>query len=604
MVDPSISVIIPAFNAVRYLPEAIESIGRFPGFLAAAAVSVPERLERQLGQLQTRQGAAACFTDYWRFDSRSGRVGHRAPRAPLPTYPVRYLNNCPLLVVQRWWIGLSPLGRQRRATAVCFVVLCAYFFASWETRPLFFSNQNTYFLQGLRRAGVDGLQADWLSHTRSPHLAFTWVVAALQSLEVLQLGVRLIEVALYLGLLWALWVLSGCHNSRRPVRSPFLRFLICALFLSLLTEPGPWHQAFNWGGLAQQYLFGGYLQPSEFGIAILIAIALLSVERHRLSIGFLVLAATFHASYLIPCTLLTLLISADLVYRNRTREGVLLLAVFVSGVSPVVVYGLSFGGDATSTARASALLAREIIPQHAWPAVWLSRDQLVRTLIMTAGSVVAWRYHCRAVALAMTGSLPLIVLGTTYVYFSENTYIALLFPWRASVYLYPLSLFCLVVSMVMVATRLTDHIGPRNMETACRWCALVVGTMLMFESARELAMPKSAPQFPFAAEVSELSHVNDQIIIPVTDRDLWNRFRLLTLRPIYVDHKSHPYLAAEVLEWKRRVDAVEDFYLLAPEQRQRRCREMGASFHVAVSEEATDTAGGSGKPVLSLVGCV
>lgn len=510
----------------------------------------------------------------------------------------------PAFDVSRWRVDAHPHStEQRRTTALGFAVLCAYFFASWETRPLFFSNQNTYFIQGLRLAGVDGLQADWLSHTRSPHIAFTWIVAALQSLEVLELGVRLIEVALYLGLLWALWILSGCHNSRRPVRSPSVRFLVCASFLSALTEPGPWHQIFNWGGLAQQYLFGGYLQPGEFGIAILMAIALLSVDRYRLSIGCLVLAATFHASYLIPCSLLAVLIAADLVYRNRRREGLLLLSAFVAGVSPVVVYGLSFGGDAATSARASALLARDIIPQHAWPALWLSPDQLIKALVMTVGSMIAWRYFCRPVALAMSGSLLLIVLGTAYVYFSENTYVALLFPWRASTYLYPLSLFCLVASLAPIADWLADRIGTGRTGAACSWCALLVGAILTLESVRELAMQESAPEFTFAAEVSGLSGVNDQIIIPVTDRDLWNRFRLLTLRPIYVDRKSHPYLAVEVLEWKRRIDAVNGLYLLAPEERRGRCRELGASFYVAVSENAFDHAGGSGTPALSLIGC-
>lgn len=491
--------------------------------------------------------------------------------------------------------------RYRPAAGVA--VLWMYFLASWEVRPLFHSNQNTYFLQGLRLAGVEGLQTDWLAHTRPPHIAFTWVVATLQSLGALEFGVHLIEAALYLALVGALWILSGCHNSRRPVRSPHTRFLICGVLLALLTEPGPWHTIFNWGGLAQQYLFGGYLQPGEFGIGILIAIALLSVGRDRLAIAFLVLAATFHASYLIGCLILAVAISADLLHRKQRRDGLLLLAAFVAGVSPVVMYGLSFGGDAGSTARASALLARDVIPQHAWPAVWWSPDQLLKMLVMTLGSMAAWRWFSRTVAVAMSASLLLVVLGTAYVYFSQNTYVALLFPWRASTYLYPLSLLCLMVSMASMADRLASRVAPQRVDGAWRSCALLVGAILTVESVRERAMPKSAPEFPFAAEVSGLTDVTDQIIIPVTDRDLWNRFRLLTLRPIYVDRKSHPYLAAEVLEWKRRIDAVNGFYLLAPEERRGRCRELGASVYVAVSESAFDDAGGSGTPALSLVRC-
>lgn len=151
VVDPSISVIIPAFNAVRYLPDAIESVraqtlrpreiividdgstdatsevlagygsvliterqenqgaaaarnrgldlatGRFVAFLDADDVSAPQRLERQLVQLQGSHGAAACFTGYWRFDGVGGRVEHPAPRVELPRDPVEYLANCVVL---------------------------------------------------------------------------------------------------------------------------------------------------------------------------------------------------------------------------------------------------------------------------------------------------------------------------------------------------------------------------------------------------------------------------------------------------------------------------------------------------------------------------
>ena len=37
-------------------------------------------------------------------------------------------------------------------------------------------------------------------------------------------------------------------------------------------------------------------------------------------------------------------------------------------------------------------------------------------------------------------------------------------------------------------------------------------------------------------------------------------FRLYTGKPIFVDHKSHPYKDVEVVEWKRRIDSQRKFY--------------------------------------------
>lgn len=491
--------------------------------------------------------------------------------------------------------GRLPIGQRQRvessrdaAPALAFCALGLYLLASWEIHPLFFSNQNTYFLQGLRLTGVEGLQSDWLSQTRTPHLAFTLLVAALQSLGVLGPGVMFLEAALHVGLLWAFWVLSGGHNNRRPVRTLPVRFLICAAFFILLTERGSWSVIFNWGGLADQYLFGGYLQPSEFGILILMAFALLSLERWRVAVGLLVLAATFHVSYVIPCGLLAALIAAQRAYEGQRHEALRLLALFGLGVAPAVAWGLSFGGEAATVVSARTLMAQEIIPQHAWPARWFSSDQLVKIVIMTLGSLLAWRRLSRAVGLAATGSLALIVFGTAYVYVSDNNYAGLLFPWRASVYLYPLSLFWLILAGVSAADWAGGLVRPGLMASVYKLAALALSLILLVESVRELTMQKAPlPQFPFAADVARQTTARDQIIIPPTDEDLWNRFRLLTLRPIYVDGKSHPYLAAEVLEWKRRVDAVNAFYRLPPADRRQQCREMGASFFVATSEEET-----------------
>src|SRR5262245_10035499 len=402
-------------------------------------------------------------------------------------------------------------------------MLGAYLLASWEVRPLFFSNQNTYFVQGLRLAGVPGLQQDWLSQTRSPHIAFTWLVAALQTLGILQPGAQVIELLLQLGLVWAFWIFSARHNSREPVRDLRVRFMICAVFLVLLTERGIWSLIFSWGGLASQYLYFGYLQPSEFGIFILMALAFLTLERYRLAIGLLVLATTFHVSYLLPCGVVAVTIAADRMYAGQKGEAFLLLALFGAGVVPIFAYALSFGGDAATVARAQTLLAQEIIPQHAWPARWFSFDQFLKILVMGIGTALAWRYLARVVALAMTGSFLLIICGTTFVYLSGNSYVGLLFPWRASVYLYSLSLFCTLIAAASLAMRLMAYIARERAHTVYKWGALACGAILAAESARELTMRRTPPpEFPFGAVVFNQTAAADTIIIPTVDLDLWN----------------------------------------------------------------------------------
>jgi hypothetical protein len=483
----------------------------------------------------------------------------------------------------------------------CLLVLLVYFLGAWEIRPLFFSNQNTYVLQGLRLGGVEGLQADWLSHTRSPHLAFTLLVAALQSAGLLGAGVHLLELLLYAGLVWSIWILSAGGGSR-PSFDLSTRLLSAGAFFVLLSERGPWSRLFNWGGLAQQYVFGGYLQPSEFGIAILVGIALLSLKRYRLAVACLALASTFHVSYLLPCAGLAVLIAAERAFDGERREPWVLLVMFGVAVAPATLYALSFGGDVATSSQASSLLAREIIPQHAWPAFWFSSDQLMKIVVMTLGTIVGRRVFSRPVAVVMAGSLLLIVVGTAFVYVSGNTYVALLFPWRASAYLYPLSLLALLMHGVSIVQRMVRQLVPMRIDVALNAGAALLAIVMVGETARELTMSHAEPTFPFAADVGRRTKPNDQIIVPPLDLDIINRFRLLTMRPTYVDRKSHPYLAAEVLEWKRRVDAVDAFYRLPPQRRAERCRQMGATFYVSASEEAAGAVD-TPEPVLTLVPC-
>ena len=57
--------------------------------------------------------------------------------------------------------------------ALLFLAGSAVFAAAYCQAPLFYSNQNQYFLHGLARAGEGTLSDDWLANTRDPTPAFS-----------------------------------------------------------------------------------------------------------------------------------------------------------------------------------------------------------------------------------------------------------------------------------------------------------------------------------------------------------------------------------------------------------------------------------------------
>src|SRR5262245_21652326 len=79
-----------------------------------------------------------------------------------PASPLRELMH--LLVVSLRRVSLFLLG------TVLFVLV-------YGQAPLFYSNQNQYFLHGLAQAGEGLLDEDWLANTRDPTPIFSGLVA-------------------------------------------------------------------------------------------------------------------------------------------------------------------------------------------------------------------------------------------------------------------------------------------------------------------------------------------------------------------------------------------------------------------------------------------
>src|SRR5579883_3127440 len=76
-----------------------------------------------------------------------------------------------------------PLTAVRQAETVlparmaALVLSAVAFAAAYGQAPLYYSNQNQYFLHGLAAAGDGQLRADWLARTADPTPVFSGLVA-------------------------------------------------------------------------------------------------------------------------------------------------------------------------------------------------------------------------------------------------------------------------------------------------------------------------------------------------------------------------------------------------------------------------------------------
>lgn len=495
--------------------------------------------------------------------------------------------------------GASPdSGRiRRRLTAVVWFALGTTAFAvSYLQAPLYFSNQNQYFLHGAAAAGLGHLDEDWLAQTRDPTPIFSALVAAtFRYLDpICFYGYYALLQGIYFFALLAIFRHLGGGRPPLPLLVSYAAiviFLHSALlrFLSvrLLGVDYPWYLQ---AGVAGQYVLGPMLQPSTFGVLLLASIWAFLGGRTWLAAMLVALAGTLHSTYLLPGAMLTLAYMAILCRSNGWKMAIGFGACTLLLVLPIVVYQLlAFRPTSPETfAEAQRILVHFRIPHHCIVQLWLDEVAGLQLLWLIVGIILAWGSPLFWVMLIPA----LLGLGLTLVQVvTASDTLALLFPWRISVILIPLATAVIVSRLTSLLGRSLDFETRRDrlgliFGSATITAATVVGAIAIATGG--LAFQSRAEEEPMMSWVRDHVKSGDTYLLPVRVPELkktvrgsqksdfkplraidsskgfipvdLQRFRLFTGAPIFVDFKSIPYRDADVLEWRRRLDLVQRWY--------------------------------------------
>ena len=467
-------------------------------------------------------------------------------------------------------------------------ILLAVAFAVAHTQsPLYFSNQNQYFLHGLAEGGLGHLSHDWLANTIDPTPVFSKLVAlGYRHLGdfVFQATYFVMLMGYFLSLRWLVGALPGMPDTRA------FRLLWAAGFIaahaailrvasvSLTGVDYPW---FLQSGVAGQYLLGPGLQPSAFGVFSVAGLAAFARGRPVVA-GFLVaLPCAFHATYLVPAALL--LFGFILVTMKDTPNGgpasfhALLAASAV--MAPVGAYTLfTFGPENGFTfAEAQRILAEIRIPHHCVIDRWFDTVTGLQIAWALLGILLLRRSPLFLVLLIAAGIGTALTLGQ---YETEDATLALMFPWRISVLLVPVATAVIVAKL---AARVSQSVAALFgigvvlvLVAGGIWVSLSGAGYRMNEAelptleyVRSNAGPQDVYLLPvtFPAVGGGRGSISTSFTPPPRPKPGSNlipvdliRFRLNTGTAIYVDFKSVPYRDAEVLEWLRRMRQCEDWY--------------------------------------------
>lgn len=448
--------------------------------------------------------------------------------------------------------------------------LMIVFAASFPQWPLYSSNQNTYFLRGLANAAVGYLNLDWLSQTVDLFPVFSALISV--TLRVFNentfyfLYVAILATYAY-SILGIASFVSDIGNSSAKYLSYFVLLTIWysgLLVRLLLNLPGSWRIASLLDrigvlteGVAGQYLLRTF-QPSTFGVFLVLSIYAFLRNKPFVAVACLAIASAFHPVYLLSAAVLTCTYMSVIVVRGKDYRKALWLGAFAFVlVIPILVFiYLNFGPTTADIyAQAQRILVDYRIPHHAQVARWFGTSTLFQ-LTLVAFSIYLVR-RTRLFPLLLAPLLAAMVLTVVQV-ITGNKSLALLFPWRISVFLVPIASAVVLATIVSVAFRIFSKPISRFTKPLLAGilaAVLILGYLAVDRTITLLNTPRRgvSASTRFVASTFQLGNL---YLIPP---DMAS-FRLAASVPIFIDYKSHPYKDTEIVEWFDRVEIARDFY--------------------------------------------
>jgi hypothetical protein len=449
---------------------------------------------------------------------------------------------------------------------VCFGAWAVIFGLIYGQSPLYTSNQNQYFLHGLARAGQSYLSNDWLANTLDPIPLFSGLVYATIQLfrsDVLFYLYYALLVGVYMAAILGIIDTVFRWGQEKTKRLIFVvLFLVvhsAALHFFLSRILGTETPFLIEGGFADQRLLGQVLQPSTFGVFLILSISLFIREKIFQSLLSLAVAIYFHPVYLLSGAMLTLAY-LWVIFRqeNNVKSPLKLGLITFLLVSPVLIYTIIvFRPTSPEMIReVNEFLVHFRNPHHAIVSEWLNWTSSIKAAIIFTTLIVVRRTRLFPILSIMTLGM---VLLTILQVITNNNSLALIYPWRISILLVPISTSILVAFLV---SKLFEHwkLDWGKNEPWLRLAGIMIlGVLIIIGITRfqiEHIRQLESEDHAMMAYVAEHKSFSDLYLVPAK----MENFRLATGAPIFVDFKSVPYRDTDVMEWYRRIRLVNTFY--------------------------------------------
>ena len=424
---------------------------------------------------------------------------------------------------------------------ILYLILSILFAFTVQQLP-FFKGNSLHLLHAIKDFDTNKLQDDWIANQTNHLPVFTYfnnIILQFFPVNILHI------VHFSLLVICSFFIFLICKNEFQNLNRISLSIIWFSLFILI------YHEHSFFGGLAGQDIINEGYQPASFGVLFYCGIYLYLIRKYFYAVLLICLSASFHPSYVIHSGFLLL---GFFIYFFWIREYKLLFKVLITYIIlifPITIYiilnfllidkGLSLEGK---------LILLERIPHHALIDNWFSYKDVISILVYIISLFLVQK--------SKKIFLPLIVFGFLSISLSiiqfliQDQSLALTFPWRASVFLIPLS------SMIIISFLINNFLSKKiNLNI---FGVLLFLVIFSFFFVKNHFLKNDNQNFytklELTKEISKNYNLIQRILIPI---DL-SYIRMNTGLPIFIDWKHHAFKYDELIIWKKRVNLANQFY--------------------------------------------
>ena len=425
---------------------------------------------------------------------------------------------------------------------IIFYLILSILFAITIQQFPFFKGNSLHLLHAIKDFDTNKLQNDWIANQTNHLPIFTYLNNII--LQVFPVNILHI-VHLSLLVICPFFIFLICKSEFQNLNRTSHVFIWFSIFIFI------YHEHSFFGGLAGQDIINEGYQPASFGVLFYCGIYSFLIRKYFYAVFFICLSASFHPSYVIHSGFLLV---GFFTYFFSVKEYKLLfkvLATYIILILPITIYIiLNFLLIDKELTSAGKLILLERIPHHALIENWFSYKDIISILIYAISLFMIRKNKKIFLPLLIFGFLS--ILFSMIQFLSQNQSLALAFPWRASIFLIPLS------SMIIISFFINKFLSKKiNFN---KFGVLLFLIIFSFFFVKNHFLKNNNQNFyaklELTKEISKNYNLIQRILIPV---DLAH-IRMNSGLPIFIDWKHHAFKYNELIIWKKRLNLANQFY--------------------------------------------